>query len=55
MEDVVAVDDVYERCCLVLLPFLDCGGGLDHDDEVIFGALVVDLGYVVVCADLVRC
>jgi len=55
VEDVEAVHDVHERCRLVLLPLLDRLGTVDHDDEIIVGALVVDLDYVVVCANLGCC
>lgn len=43
-EDVEALDNVDERDCLVLFPFLHGLLALDQDDKVILSALVVDLG-----------
>jgi hypothetical protein len=43
-EDIEAVDNVDKRNCLVFLPLIHRLCALDHDDKVIFGSLVVDLG-----------
>jgi hypothetical protein len=43
-EDIEAVDDIYERYGLVLLPLLQSLGAVEDDYEVVAAALVVDLG-----------
>lgn len=48
--DLEGVDDLSQRDARIVLPFLDIGGGLDEDDEVISVALVVDLGDLSVSA-----
>lgn len=49
-EDIEAVDDIDQRCRLIRLPLLDGIGRLGNDDEVVYVALVVDLGDLSVCA-----
>lgn len=49
-EDLPAAHDLCKGNARVLLPVLDCLHALDEDDEVVAGALEVDLGLSLVSA-----
>lgn len=48
-KNIKTVHHIYQRYALVLPPSLDCLGTLDNDDEVVFLALVMDVGVSAVC------